>query len=132
MHPVLFLIRGLPGSGKTSLAKKIASDIGGVHLRSSMYFDTGNRGSSKSSALQQSHEWCRHKAFVYLRNGMNVVISNTFAQMWEMQPYLDLLPREDIIVLIKRNCFEANYVLPAHIKRILDRWEKYTNYEENE
>ncbi len=41
--------------------------------------------------LPHAHQWCRDRVFTTLNSGDAVVIvSNTFSQMWELQPYIDM------------------------------------------
>jgi predicted kinase len=85
----LFLIRGCPGSGKSSLAKS----IGGVHYEADMFFINPETGVYEfvPSNIKHAHEWCK----INVRYGMahdteRIVISNTFTQEWEMTEYNDL------------------------------------------
>ena len=41
--------------------------------------------------IKQAHEWCRNSVKGAMRAGeKKVVVSNTFTQEWEMDPYIDI------------------------------------------
>lgn len=85
----LFLLRGLPGAGKTTLAKS----IGGVHYEADMFFINPITGVYEfvPSNIKHAHEWCKVNVRHEMTNDTEkIVISNTFTQEWEMQPYYDL------------------------------------------
>lgn len=86
---MLVLIRGLPGSGKTTLAKKIKQADGFVHLEADMYFtDENDEGYQfDASQLGAAHLWCQKQTQLNLKQGRSVVVSNTFTQVWEIKPY---------------------------------------------
>ena len=80
----LTLIRGLPGSGKSTLA----STLDGDHLETDMYF-TDKKGCYQfdGKRLKAAHLWCQQKCELKLRQGISVIVSNTFVKQWEMQAY---------------------------------------------
>ena len=82
----LFLLRGLPGSGKSTLAKMICSQ----HVEANMFFIQDGEYKFDASKLKQAHSWCQDKTEAWMRNGYNVVVSNTFTQEWEMEAYYKL------------------------------------------
>jgi predicted kinase len=83
----LFLLRGLPGAGKSTLAKS----IGGRHAEADQYFMEDDEYKFDASKLEDAHLWCQNIADAYMRNEIEkVIVSNTFTQEWEMQPYYDL------------------------------------------
>ena len=82
----LFLLRGLPGAGKSTLAKMICSQ----HVEADMFFIQDGEYKFDASKLKQAHAWCQDKTEVWMRNGYNVVVSNTFTQEWEMEAYYKL------------------------------------------
>ena len=83
----LFLLRGLPGAGKTTLAKS----LGGNHIEADKYFEYEGKYEFDASKLKDAHAWCQNQAYLAMAtNWGRIVVSNTFTQEWEMQPYFDL------------------------------------------
>ena len=96
----LFLLRGLPGAGKSTLAKSLARS--GYHFEADTYF-INKDGEYKfdSSKLKEAHQYCQAAVEEVMSWDQNIeqalksdwrgiVVSNTFTQEWEMQPYYDL------------------------------------------
>ena len=83
----LFLLRGLPGAGKTTLAKS----LGGMHMEADKYFMDEGEYKFDPSKTRDAHAWCQNTAKVWMTNSVpKVVISNTFTQTWEMDYYFEL------------------------------------------
>ena len=83
----LFLLRGLPGAGKSTLAKS----LGGKHLEADMYFiDAEGEYKFDASKLKKAHNWCKSNTELAMAIGEKIVVSNTFTQTWEMEAYFDL------------------------------------------
>jgi predicted kinase len=97
MSKILVLLRGLPGAGKSSFARLIWSDY--VICEADKYFfDKNGEYIYDPTKLKEAHEWCRNEVEHRMKeNETNnkyypeiAVVSNTFTQEWEMQPYFDL------------------------------------------
>jgi predicted kinase len=89
----LYLLRGLPGSGKSTLAKQ----LGGSHFETDKYFvDENGEYKFDGSKLKEAHQWCQDSVSNAMvlnhTTGENetIVISNTFTQEWEMEPYMNM------------------------------------------
>jgi predicted kinase len=83
----LFLLRGLPGAGKSTLAKS----LGGKHIEADMYFEFEGKYEFDSSKLKEAHAWCQNAVRIWMINQVpKVVVSNTFTQTWEMDYYFEL------------------------------------------
>lgn len=83
----LYLLRGLPGSGKTTLA----NSIGGMHVEADNYFMDGDEYKFDASKLKEAHAWCQNVVKVWILNSVpKITVANTFTQEWEMQPYYEL------------------------------------------
>ena len=122
----LFLIRGLPGSGKSTLAKKLASR---VHIEADTWFyDHDGNYKFNPEDLPQAHHYCQTvtlHAMIHLEP--QIAGANTFSQIWEMEPYLQLAKKYNYAVNIIecQNDFGSVHGVPmAEIQEMKDRWEK--------
>lgn len=88
----LFLLRGLPGAGKSTLAKMLVGDKDYCHKEADMYFvDRDGNYKFNPSQLKDAHKWCQDEIeFAMKYDHSPVVVSNTFTQEWEMQSYYEL------------------------------------------
>lgn len=132
MNCKLILIRGLPGSGKSTIAK-ILSKAGFVHLEADTYhlnsdgdycFDAAN--------IKKAHEWCQQETRKELESGNDVVVSNTFTQAWELAPYLDIAKSLGIEpnILIAKGYWENIHSVPTEVlTKMRNRWEDDTTTE---
>ena len=83
----LFLLRGLPGAGKSTLAKS----LGGMHMEADKYFEYEGKYEFDASKLKEAHAWCQNAVSVWMGNSVEkIVVSNTFTQTWEMDYYFEL------------------------------------------
>ncbi|KAB2311491.1 hypothetical protein F8A87_06710 [Betaproteobacteria bacterium SCN2] len=87
--PRLILIRGLPGSGKTSMGKTY-KDQGYKHVEADMFFEIDSKYQFEESKLPEAHAWCLQQAHDALAVGGHVVVANVFATVEEIKPYIDL------------------------------------------
>ncbi len=116
----VIIIRGLPGSGKTTYAKEkfphhalIEADdyfcVGGLYI-----FDFGR--------IKDAHSWCLWRAQKAHEAGCDIVVANTFTRYWEMKEYLRLWPNARVIRM--NYSFEsAHGVPPEKIKQMAERFE---------
>lgn len=88
--PELVLIRGIQGSGKTTLAKKV-SELGYQHHENDQFF-TNEQGEYQFdfSKHQLAKEQTLEKTKRDLEKGLNVVVSNTFNTLNELNVYIDM------------------------------------------
>ncbi|XP_052538722.1 NEDD4-binding protein 2 isoform X3 [Tympanuchus pallidicinctus] len=89
---VLVLLRGVPGSGKSYLARMILEDNpGGVILSTDDYFYKCGKYHYDARCLGEAHEWNRKRAKEAFEMKISpIIIDNTNIQAWEMKPYVAL------------------------------------------
>jgi predicted kinase len=93
---ILTLVRGLPGSGKSTFANTITNKFS-ICEADKFFYDKEGNYNFDGSKLRQAHEWCRNQVETRMKdNEVNpqfypeIVVSNTFTQEWEMEAYYKL------------------------------------------
>ncbi len=94
----LVVIRGLPGSGKTTLAKQIAK-LGFVHHETDHYFDSEHGYLHDESSLPEAHAWCIKAVSDSLLSGARVVVSNVSHLAYHVERFVELAERVVVIEL---------------------------------
>jgi predicted kinase len=92
MEKLLFIVRGVPGSGKSTFAKTLVGEKDYCHKEADMFFVDG-KGNYKfnPSQLKEAHTWCNEEVeFLMKYEHSRIAVSNTFTQEWEMESYYEL------------------------------------------
>lgn len=86
-NKILFIIRGVPGSGKTTLAES----LGGIYFEADKFFMVDGEYKFDATNIKRAHASCRHSTEAAMSLGHErVIVSNTFTTEEQMYPYLDL------------------------------------------
>jgi len=120
---MLVLVRGLPGSGKSTIAKSLP---GFWHFEADQYFCLGTCYKFDPKLLPQAHAFCLSAATAKLAEANNVVVANTFTKQWEMQPYIDEAAKyeHEVLIIEALGNFENVHGVPVEtINRMRERWE---------
>lgn len=142
----LTIIRGLPGSGKSTMARNIAAETGAVHFEADMFFCLDHRNPPHPLAgivpeydlelgdykfdvnmLATAHQWCQLKTAIALATGYRVVVSNTFVKMWEVEPYMNIADRlnAQVEILTANGRFKNVHGVPDEVlRRMEENWEE--------
>jgi predicted kinase len=131
---ILTLLRGLPGSGKSTFALNlVGSDF--LVCEADKYFMVDGEYKFDGSKLKEAHESCRTMVETYMKDSLvndqfyrEIAVSNTFTQEWEMQPYYDLAKQYGYmvftIIVENRHGGENQHGVPSEaIQRMKDRFE---------
>ena len=94
----LILLRGIPGSGKTTLGAAILrcliSDKPDVLSADDFFTDEKGNYNFDGSKLKEAHNYCQQRCAEKMRNQFSrIVVANTFTQEWEMDAYFEMAER---------------------------------------
>jgi uridine kinase len=92
-NKIIILLRGLPGSGKTELAKALSEQGKYPVLSVDDYFTHPETGEYefdyKSNHL--AYKSCEERTLKYAESGLSkILVHNTFTMYWEMEPYFKI------------------------------------------
>ncbi|EDV96577.1 GH16330 [Drosophila grimshawi] len=143
---IMIIMRGAPGSGKTTLAKTLLQQIRvldehysiGDFVHSSDDFFVTCRGYEfNPTQLSDAHEWNKQRVLCKAATGWSpIIVDNTNIMVWEMQPYVQIAVQHGYVLellepktswckspgkLAQRN---VHRVPKENIERMLDRYEK--------
>ena len=93
MEKVLILLRGVPGSGKTTVAETLAFNPAGAYTvcTADDYFMKDGEYKWNPKFIGAAHKWCQDKCRKAMENGeARVFVANTNTQMKEMKVYFDM------------------------------------------
>ena len=104
MPKILTLVRGLPGSGKTTFANFIWNEYA-ICEADKFFYNSEGHYLFDASKLREAHKWCRDEVETRMKdNELNpqyypeIVVSNTFTQEWEMEEYFKLAEKYGYMV----------------------------------
>jgi predicted kinase len=98
--PQLVLVRGISGSGKSTIANTIATAAGFEHFEADMFFIVDGVYKWDAELLGSAHEWCFNKTKQALVLGKSVVVANTFCTVKEVSKYTQLTKSLDVEINI--------------------------------
>mgnify|MGYP003153891437 FL=1 len=134
---VLYIVRGLSGSGKSSIAKELVNQIWDSESKSFIedfysaddYFtDYNGNYNFDPNKLKEAHEQCQKNVELAMQRDCvrKVAVANTFSQAWEAEPYFKLAKKHGFnpFVLECQNDFGNIHEVPQKsIDKMKERWE---------
>jgi predicted kinase len=127
---MLTLIRGLPGSGKSTLAGIMIDAWGGktLHYEADQYFKRTGEYLYDGSKIGHAHSWCQALTLQSLTDGMDVIVSNTFVTLKEMEPYIQMARDCGTtlnVIECKSNFGSVHNVPQSTLDKMRGRWQDY-------
>ena len=123
----LWLIRGVPGTGKSTLASMIAFGIAkcGQRTRTAVleandYFLVNGEFKFDATRVRQSFEWCQIATDKHMREGTeHVFVTNPFTKIEHLRPYEQLaaLYGYKVNVITCHNWFGNPHAVPVDTLR---------------
>ena len=124
----LLLLRGLPGAGKSTLAKTVYVPQGYVHLEADMFFERSGTYKFDPTLLGKAHAWCQWETAKTLKEGKDVVVTNTFTTLKEIKDYVNIAKGQNIelIVIHAQGNFQNVHGVPEDkLAAMKARWQPY-------
>lgn len=127
----LYLIRGAPGSGKTTRAKKmLESQAIDVYFEADMYFTDPYTSEYyfDRTKIKEAHLECQSSTDFAMSEGLNVAVANTFTKRWETQPYYELARKHGYSIreIVCDGRYPNVHGVPEEIvQRMRDNFENY-------
>ena len=120
---ILYALRGLPGSGKTSFAKSLNLNF----FEADQYFEKFNNNKYDYKLLKKAHQYCYQSVKQELENGRSVIVSNTMTSEEEVLEYQNLAKKLNVkfvsMVLENRhNGISVHDVPQSSIKQMQKRF----------
>lgn len=124
MTRILYLIRGLPGAGKSTLANLITF----ANFSADDYFTTpSGEYVFDASKIKEAHEYCQRMTRRAMEDDLEIItVANTFTQKWEMEPYYKLAKEYyyKVIEIIVKSDFKSVHNVPEDkIQKMKERFE---------
>lgn len=94
----LILLRGVPGSGKTTLGEVILQCPGAnsidVLSADNFFMDDKGNYNFDVTKLKQAHNDCQQKCAERMKLEISrIIVANTFTEKWEMETYYEMAER---------------------------------------
>ena len=87
---MLLLLRGISGSGKSSLAKLLATALGGIAVAADDFLMVAGEYKWEGSKLGWAHQSCINAASDALSNGKIVIVHNTSTTNKDVNLYKEM------------------------------------------
>lgn len=121
----LYIVRGVPGSGKSEVAEALAP---GHHYEANDYFcDKKGNFTYNQNDLDLAHKQCYKNVITDMMSGVEkVAVANTFVKKWEFEPYVDVARKlgYKVAIVICRGEFVSAYDVPDEkVKSMLKNFE---------
>ena len=137
---VLYIVRGLSGSGKSSIARELVNEIWDEKKESFVkdfysaddYFtDKYGNYNFDPNKLKEAHEQCQENVELAMQRGYvrKIAVANTFSQAWEAEPYFKIAKKYGYspFVVECQNTFKNVHGVPQEtINAMKNRWENLT------
>lgn len=127
-QPKLLIIRGTPGSGKSTAAKKLSEQFNVAHFENDEYLMHDGKYIWTPEDAKEAARKCFEDTIAELRSGRDAIVSNVFVTRRAVDKYANAAKRIGAKVMIMRMSHDYGNVhdVPAGtLKSMKDHFEDY-------
>lgn len=122
----LFLVRGVPGCGKTTLVESL--NVGLRIAADDYHTDKDDNYNWKPENTKKAHQWCQDKVHEAMQSDNDIAVHNTFTQYSEMEPYFKMAEeygyRVTTLIVENRHGSKSVHNVPSEtIQKMTERFE---------
>ncbi|CAD5117232.1 DgyrCDS6028 [Dimorphilus gyrociliatus] len=101
-HKIMYILRGLPGSGKSTISNQLVDLHEKTIICSADDFFLNLDGvyEYNETKKKEAHCWCQEKAKEACSLGNHVIIDNTNVRKWELKFYIDLAKEFGYVTIV--------------------------------
>lgn len=122
----LTIVRGHPGSGKTTFAENLVQENSNLkHFENDQFFTKNGVYEFDITRHQEAKDWCLKSVSDALQEGFDVVVSSTFTTLAEMRPFLDCVYDECEVVELWGDFGSTHNVPEQVIQAKKDQFESF-------
>lgn len=121
---MLYIVRGIPGSGKSTYAKTLGCPV----FEADMFFIKDGKYNWNPRLLGSAHNWCKQNVSKLLSKGKDVAVANTFIKLKHIQEYIDLAKKYDEpyqVIKIVGDHKNVHSVPDETVKKMKANWEDF-------
>lgn len=123
----MIIVRGLPGSGKSTKAKELITAEDVKHFEADMFHTIDGEYCFDIKNISDAHKWCQAQTAFWLNRNYTVVVSNTFTTLNEIEKYLDIADQYDTeveYIEMKETYGNIHNVPQEVLDKMESRWEE--------
>lgn len=131
-RPKLFILRGQPGAGKTTIAKTMVEEglADKHHEQDHFFMDENMAYHYDPRRVKDAVLYCAQKVEEDLRKGLRVVVANNFTKLWTVTKYIETARKcnAEVVVMRATGRYPNTMGVPEHqVNQMIDLYEPYDN-----
>lgn len=120
----LYIIRGVPGSGKSTWAR---TQLGIKPFEADDFFMRDGVYRYQADMVPRAHDFCKRRCENAMQEGQEIIaVANTFTRKWEYNKYLELAEKYgyEVVIHICRGNYKNVHNVPTDvIAKMRERFE---------
>lgn len=112
--PEIVLIRGVSGSGKSTIAKQQYEPKGYIHIEADQFFEHNGKYTYNPKLQSFAHKVAQRRTEAAMKRSKDIVVANTFTCKWEMEPYEEMAKKYNypITIIIAKGNYPSVHGVP--------------------